>query len=93
MKRKQTRHARRRIAQPTQYTIRGVSPALDRAVRRRARDEGVSLNAILISAIESLAAESPPRRDLSDVAGGPFDLASFEQVREAHEQLEPGLWR
>jgi hypothetical protein len=34
-----------------QYTLRGVPPSIDRAARRRAQDEGKSLNAVAMEAL------------------------------------------
>lgn len=89
-------HAIRSSARGRQYTIRGVSSAVDRMLRTRARSEGKSLNTVLLEALErelSLAADAPARRDLSDVIGGPFDLEAFEIVRAAHEQIDENLWK
>ncbi len=55
-----------------QYTIRGIPPAVDDALRKRARDTGTSLNEAVVDALaEGAGVTGAPqkRRDLGDVAG------------------------
>jgi hypothetical protein len=55
-----------------QYTVRGVPPNLDAALRERARVAGVSLNEATIDAMADgvgLTGAPRKRRDLKDIAG------------------------
>ena len=55
-----------------QYSIRGIAPEIDAALRNRARAEGKSLNAVALEVLAEgvgLDGEAVVRRDLSDVAG------------------------
>jgi hypothetical protein len=78
-----------------QYTIRGISPAVDAAIRRRARESGASLNQV---ANEALAegvgvARDRPRRDLRDVAGTWRRDRAVEAALAAQDVVDEDLWR
>jgi hypothetical protein len=50
-----------------QYTIRNVPSSVDRALRRRAAHQRVSLNAVLLSALESAAGVGPQPHEHHDL--------------------------
>ena len=55
-----------------QYTIRGIPPAVDNALRERARVAGKSLNETAVDALAEgagMAGAPRKRRDLGDIAG------------------------
>ena len=84
------------IVTPTQYTIRRVPPRLDRELRRKAREERLSLNEMALRAIErglGLAEEEPRHHDLDDLAGTWVDDPEFDQAIKAMDQVDPELWR
>jgi hypothetical protein len=79
-----------------QYTIRKVSNTLDAVLRRWAREQGKSLNEVAIEAMArgaGLTGRAVPQRDLHDIAGTWRKDRAFDRVREAHEAIEPELWR
>ncbi len=79
-----------------QYTVRGISRAVDEALRRRARREGKSLNEVTIEALADglgLGAEPTVRRDLSDIAGSWKKDRAVEAALAAQDQVDEGLWR
>lgn len=79
-----------------QYTIRNVPDHLDAALRRKAREQGKSLNDVTIEALArgtGVSGEQSRQRDLSDIAGTwqedpEFDLAVAEQ-----DVIDEKLWR
>lgn len=79
-----------------QYTMRGIPPALDAAIRERARQEGKSLNEVAVSALAQglgFNCERIVRRDLSDVAGTWRRDAGLEAALAAQDQVDEDLWK
>jgi plasmid stability protein len=79
-----------------QYTLRNIPPAVDEALRQRARDEGRSLNEVAIDALTRALglADAPVRhRDLGDVAGTWEDDPAIDDALEDQRRIDPELWR
>lgn len=55
------------VLKSRQYTIRNVPSSVDRALRRQAAHRRVSLNAVLLSALESAAGVGPQPREHHDL--------------------------
>ena len=78
-----------------QYTIRKVPPALDRALRDRARAENKSLNEVAVDALARALglAEQPVRcRNLRDLAGSWQEDPEFDQAIADQDTVEPAPW-
>lgn len=78
-----------------QYTLRGVPPLVDEAVRERAKAEGKSLNEVAVAALADglgLGDSEVVRRDLSDVAGTWRKDAAVEAALAAQDAVDEGLW-
>lgn len=79
-----------------QYTLRDVPSPVDAELRRRARTEGKSLNAVAIEALIRGAglSEAPVRmRDLSDIAGTWQEDPEFDQAISEQDRIDEQLWR
>lgn len=79
-----------------QYTIRGIPPAVDSALRDRARVAGKSLNEAAIDAlVEGAGVIGAPRkrRDLGDVAGTWKTEKAVESALAAQDRVDEDLWR
>jgi hypothetical protein len=79
-----------------QYTVRGVPPALDEALRERARAAGKSLNEVAVEALADglgLGDEDVVRRDLSDVVGTWKKDAAVEAALADQDRVDEGLWK
>jgi len=79
-----------------QYTLRNISPKLNRALRAKARSERKSLNKVAVEALEvamGVASESPKKRDLSDIAGTWVDDPETEAVLREFDRIDPEKWR
>jgi len=78
-----------------QYTVRGISVALDAALRKNARAAGKSLNE---AAIEALAEgtgliEAPrKRRNLGDIVGTWKADKAFETAIAVQDRVDEDLW-
>jgi len=79
-----------------QYTIRGIPPALDAALRERAKSAGKSLNEATLEALiegAGLTGVRRKRRDLSDIAGTWQPDEEFDAVLAEHDQVDEDLWK
>ncbi len=79
-----------------QYTIRGIPPAIDSALRARARADGTSLNEAAVAALaEGAGVSGAPqrRRDLSDIAGTWKADKALEAALAAQDRVDEDLWR
>jgi hypothetical protein len=79
-----------------QYTLRGIPPALDEAVRARASALGKSLNEVAVEALAEglgLGAEDIERRDLSDVVGTWRKERAVESALAAQDRVDKALWK
>ena len=90
--------ARRRADRPrVQYTVRDVPAAVDAALRRKAKQEGTSLNRLMCAALEreaGLAGSAGVRHhDLDDLAGLWEADAEFDAALAAQDAVDEELWR
>lgn len=79
-----------------QYTIRKIPHSLDAALRRRAREQGKSLNEVAIEALvrgSSVTAERVVQRDLSDIAGTWCKYPAFDEALAAQDTIDEEMWR
>ncbi|MGH9513454.1 MAG: hypothetical protein ACRD2U_15090 [Terriglobales bacterium] len=79
-----------------QYTVRNVPGHLDAALRRKARDQGKSLNDVTIEALARGAGVGEQRcrqRDLSDVARTWRKDPVFDDALAAQDAVDAELWR
>ena len=87
------REARRTV----QYTVRDVPAAVDAALRRKARQEGKSLNGILRGALEReagvIAADAIVHHDLDHLAGRWESDPEFDSAIAAQDHIDEDLWR
>lgn len=79
----------------TQYTIRGVPRSVDRALRKRADDQGRSLNAILLEVLTDAAAVAKAPRvhdDLDHLIGTWVHDPETERALADQRKVDPRDW-
>ena len=79
-----------------QYTIRDIPPLLDSELRRRAKNEGKSLNAVVIESLvrgAGLGETAPRYRDLSDIVDTWVEDPEFDIAIADQDQVDEHLWR
>ena len=79
-----------------QYTIRRLPAGLDKLIRRRAKEEGKSLNTVAVEALMQafgLRGSAQSYRDVSDLAGTWVDDATVEEALEAQRGVDDEMWR
>ncbi|MGH7822658.1 MAG: hypothetical protein ACREQ9_23110 [Candidatus Binatia bacterium] len=78
-----------------QYTLRKIPAGLDRALRRRARQEGKSLNDAALEALQrgiGAGVEAVRQRSLRDLAGTWVEDPEFDSAIADQDQVDPRLW-
>jgi hypothetical protein len=79
-----------------QYTLRGIPPAVDNALRARARAAGKSLNEAAIDALaeaSGMAGVRRKRRDLSDIARTWKADKAVATALADQDRVDEDLWR
>lgn len=79
-----------------QYSVRGIAPEIDAALRSRAQSEGKSLNAVALEVLAEgvgLGEAAVVRRDLSDVAGSWRRDTRIEKALADQDAIDEALWR
>ncbi len=80
----------------TQYTIRGVRPSVDQALRRIAAESGRSLNDVASEALaRGAGVDSPPEpsRDLEQFFGSWVEDPAVDGALAAQRGIDEELWR
>jgi hypothetical protein len=79
-----------------QYTLRNVPEIVDAVLRRRAREQGKSLNQVAIETLALGAGVTGSRRrqrDLKDVAGTWRTDRAFDRALAAQDTVDEALWK
>ena len=79
-----------------QYTLRGVPSNIDRAARRRAQQEGKSLNAVAMEALaRGLGLDAMPveHTDLDALIGSWREDPAFDAAVADFKRIDEGAWR
>ena len=79
-----------------QYTLRGIPRKLNDAIRRKARQEGSSLNKAALDAMArglGLAEDRPVYHDLDDLVGTWVDDPAFDEAIREMDAVDPDLWK
>ena len=82
-------------AKSHQYTIRNVPPRVHRALRKKAEERGVSLNTLVVQALEAEVGERGELRvhdDLDDLFGSWVHDAAVDKALAEQRKLDPRDW-
>jgi len=73
-----------------QYTVRGIPPEVDQALRRKARDRRVSLNQLLANELINASGASNDRRyrSLKQVAGRWKEDPEFDKALKDQRKID-----
>lgn len=80
----------------TQYTIRAVPAAIDRALRRRAKEEDKSLNTVAVEALaRGLELDAQPREhtDLDSLIGSWHPDPAFDRAVAEFSKVDEDAWK
>jgi len=84
------------MAIKAQYTIRGIGPETDRALRVAAKEKHMSLNRYLLHELERIAEETTePRRyhDLDFAIGSMTDGDLVDEALAEFSKIDEDLWK
>ncbi len=79
-----------------QYTIRGLSARLDKLIRRRAKEEGKSLNTVAVEALMEafgLRGSVPAHRDVGSLAGSWVEDPAVDEALQEQRSIDDEMWR
>jgi hypothetical protein len=76
-----------------QYTIRGVPPEVDRALRIKAAQLKISLNQIVIEELTRATIGRTRKADFSDLVGQWTPDPAFDEIIAAQRQIEWDKWK
>lgn len=81
-------------------TLRNLPPSLDRTIRRRAKQKGVSVNRVVIGLLQAHLGDTekrPARRyhDLDELAGmwSKREAEAFDRVLVKQRTIDPEMWK
>ena len=76
-----------------QYTVRGIPPEVDRALRQRAARQNQSLNKLILQELTDSALGERRRADFSDLAGRWTPDPAFDEILAAQRQIDWEKWK
>lgn len=80
-------------APDVQYTIRGVPPEVDRALRKKAARRKLSLNQMIIEELTAVTTGVRKRADFHDIAGQWTPDPAFDEIIASQRQIDPDKWK
>lgn len=75
------------------YTIRGISPDLDRALRQRAKDSNKSLNQVVLDEMAQAIIGLPAHADFLDLVGKWQADPRFDEVIASQRKIDQSKWK
>jgi hypothetical protein len=76
-----------------QYTIRGIPPEVDRALRRKAARRKQSLNRVILDELTAATIGDRCRADFSDIVGRWTSDPAFDEILAAQRQIDWDKWK
>jgi len=83
----------KRQANDVQYTIRGIPPEVDRALRRKAAQRKQSLNQVIVDELTAVTAGVRKRADFHDLVGQWTPDPAFDDIVASQRQIDPDKWK
>jgi hypothetical protein len=82
-----------RQARVIQYTIRGIPPDLDYALRRKAAQRKQSLNQVIVDELTAATIGTPKRADFQDVLGKWTPDSAFDEILASQRKIDLDKWK
>jgi hypothetical protein len=81
------------MEEPLQYTIRGVPPDVDRALRKKAAQLKLSLNQVVVDELTRATIGRSRKTDFSDLLGRWTPDPAFDAVLGSQRQIDWDKWK
>jgi hypothetical protein len=72
---------------PIQYTIRGIPPEVDKALRQKAAQRGLSLNQTIVEELAGATIGRQKKSDFSDIVGKWIPDPGFDEIMASQRQV------
>ena len=79
--------------EPAQYTIRGIPPEVDRALRKKAAKLKLSLNQLVVEELTRATIGRTRKSDFSDFVGQWTPDPAFDEVIASQRQIDWDKWK
>ena len=76
-----------------QYTIRGVPPEVDRALRQKAAQRKQSLNQVLLEELARATVGKLVKADFTDLVGKWTPDPVFDEIVSSQRQIDKDKWK
>ena len=83
----------RKQARDLQYTVRGIPPEVDRALRWKATQRKQRLNQIIVDELTAATTGVRKRADFRDVVGQWTPDRAFDDILASQRQIDPDRWK
>jgi plasmid stability protein len=81
------------LEEPAQYTIRGIPPEVDQALRKKAAQLKRSLNQIVVEELTRAAIGRTRKSDFSDLVGHWTSDPAFDEMIASQRQIDWDKWK
>jgi hypothetical protein len=78
---------------PVHYTIRGVPPEVDRAIRLKAAQRKRSLNQVVLDELTRALVGRTVKADFSDLVGKWERDPAFDEIVASQRRIDPEKWK
>ena len=79
--------------EPIQYTVRGVPPEVDRALRKKAAQLKLSLNQLVVDELTRATIGRPRRADFSNLVAQWTPDPAFDEIIAGQRQIDWDKWK
>jgi hypothetical protein len=82
-----------RKAKTALYTVRGVPKEVDQILRKKAAQNGQSLNQVIVDELTRATLGRPRRSDFSDLVGRWTRDPAFDEILASQRQIDWDKWK
>jgi len=80
-------------ARDVQYTVRGIPPEVDRALRSKAARRKQSLNQVIVDELTAATTGARRKADFDDLVGKWTADRGFDEIISAQRKIDSDKWK